>query len=69
MCRYFQSGNSNLPPVYRVQRKRGGRNQSQVYPVAHVIRDTGQQHQAERVKHTRHYGDKRPVVGSDEFKS
>lgn len=30
----------NLPPVYKVQRKRGGRRQSQIHPIPHVVCDT-----------------------------
>jgi len=59
----------NLPPVYKVQCERGGRHQSQVHPISHVVRNAGQQHQTECVEHTRHHGNERPVVRSDEFQS
>jgi len=59
----------NLPPVYKVQCKRSGCRQRQVYPIAHVVRNARQQHQTERIEHARHHGNKRSVVWSDELQS
>lgn len=59
----------NLPPVYKVQCKRSGRRQRQVYPIAHVVRNSRQQHQTECIEHARHHSNKRSVIWSDELQS